>query len=234
MPKRIIIKSIFAAVFVGVVFWLLVQVAKYESRPLSNIEIISNESLIYTDQKALVNLLKPYRKLSWFSLDVENIAATLLSSYPGIERVKVEKKWPSTLKISIDQYKPIAWWQDKRQILLNNFSIIMPAQFVYAKVLPLYQGAKNQEKEIDGMYHKLEPLAEKKGLDITEIARVADGWQLILSDGIMLYLPDEGVVMRLKKLLQALSLISVAKGEKIGYIDARYHSGFAVKMVRNT
>ncbi|MBK2126130.1 cell division protein FtsQ/DivIB [Fangia hongkongensis] len=199
---------------------------------LGNVEIKTEGQLQYITQKDIIELVKPYRKDSWFDIDVTAIQDAI-KTYPGVSSVDVSKKWPDSLFIDIHEAKPLAYWQNKNTLLLNDQKIIHPKVIILSKRLPMFYGTLSEAKEINNTYIKLNSIAKSHQLEVLEVDYEGNIWKVLLSNGVKVVLGSDDIYKKLTELLNNFAKIKLPKGKnkqttQIDEIDMRYRSGFAV------
>jgi len=116
-----------------------------------------------------------------------------LSALPWVKKVHVERHWPNTLKIVLDERTPIALWQHKKVLhVIDETGIPIPhINIDDHKDLPLVmgEGAPKAAKELQ------EDLISYPDFSKEILACVRIGnrrWNLKLKNGIVLMLPESG------------------------------------------
>ncbi|WP_162902140.1 cell division protein FtsQ/DivIB [Facilibium subflavum] len=211
---------------------LIYHYTQSNAATLAKVEVQSTQPLMFISQKAVIDMVKPYQKDTWFGLDVKSLSEKLLA-YPGIKSVRVTKTWPNKLSITFAQYTPVAYWQNHQQILLDNDEIITPKYFQQKgeKVeLPLFDGQEYNKKQMKTMYDALYQITSKHQLQIEQLRYHGNQWSVVLSNKITIMLGSENMMQKLQTLLSHLSEIIVPDHKVISEIDMRYRRGFAVQL----
>jgi cell division protein FtsQ len=229
--------------------WLLLT--KPNTLPVVTVRIEGH--LQYTDHKVLQALISKNAMGGMLSINLEAIRHAV-KSLPWIKNVQVLKKWPDTLLIQVQEYQPVAWWQDKlvdKEGDLFKVPVSTKKENRKQKTekgerkienlenleLPHFMGPPGWVGEILKFYFELAPLLQKKGLYIHELglnARLA--WYMILTNGMTLKLGrgfSKTKLLRFLKvyndLIQQQSKLSHHKKRLL--IDLRYTNGLAVQTV---
>lgn len=181
----------------------------------------------YISQDALKQILLPYVKTDYFSVDVQAIdnAARL---HPWIDSVSVKRVWPDAVDISVVEQYPIVRWGDKG--LLNRSGVLFsPDNVEDFRMLPLIQGPKGYETRLLEIMRELEVDLAGHDLHLLEFkVNERRSWDIVLQNGIEIKLGRNGQLKNFQRFLRTLDTLGQDKIPLIAKVDLRYPNGFAI------
>ncbi|MGB6118382.1 MAG: cell division protein FtsQ/DivIB [Mesorhizobium sp.] len=142
-----------------------------------------------------IDVLEKLELDGWTSLvgfDAE-AARERIAQLPWIERVSVRKIYPDAIDISITEKKPLAIWQQGRELSLigQDGKIIVPFESERYATLPFFAGVGANERASEFMARMAQ--VPQLSSRIRAYVRVADRrWDLRLENGITIRLPEYG------------------------------------------
>lgn len=151
-----------------------------------------------------------------------NAIQNRLQNMVMISQVSVEKVWPDTLKIEIEEERPVAIWNDKN--MLSENGDILPVALKQLH-LPKLKGANQESKMVMQHFLLFNRWGKRHQLELDGIKHSAAGWQLEYKAGLKIWLDN---TMAMNGLQQLDSVIEQFDLARISYIDMRYEQGFAV------
>ena len=193
-------------------------------------------------KKELLSLVEKDVSEGFWRLNLEDIKQAL-ETHAWVRRAEVRREWPNRLFIGIDEYVPVARWNDY-YLLTTTGDLVMPKSIVLFNYLPMlidqHVSAQNNFSESDQIKDMIawfnffqQPLIAQ-GLNITEQSRTAQGEiTLVINDAIRLVLGAEDIKVRFRRLLALLDTPFKEKLAVINNIDLRYANGIAVKEGRS-
>lgn len=223
--KRIAIKIVLIMLLVlviGCIGWRMVSSPRYF---VDDVLVVSDRPLIYASKDQIQASIEPLVDGSWLQTSAEKTYQAILA-YPGIENVWVKKAWPNHLAIYFTQAQPVAYWNDPRQVLLEDGQVIRPRSFLVEQSLPRFDGARSQRDLIKDTYLELSPICTEYHLSIDRISYLDGQWSLKLSNGENLMLGSEALKVRLLRYLEVMN--ELPSPERTEYVDLRYNTGLAV------
>ncbi len=146
---------------------------------------------------------------------------------PWIAHASLRRVWPDRLRVTIEEYRPIARWN--RDGLVTAEGVVFRPKEASAQLnLPLLEGDDQRAPEVVARYRQWQAALAGIGQGIQRLGVDARGdWRLTLVSGVELRLGTAQVEERL-----ARYLISARRLESLGHpatIDLRYSNGFSVK-----
>lgn len=222
MSKSLIYISLLSCVLMGAYFMLQEQMKKF---PITAVKI--HGQIIRTAKQEIWGSMSASLKQGFFGTDVAAIRANL-KKLPWIETVKVEKIWPDKLAITVNEKTPIARWRGKGLVTTSG-DIVYTELLNDADNLPMFWGNENQTKQMLASYLLMTDILKLSDIGVAEIEIMPDqGLRAILSNGIMLFLGQEGLPERLNRFTLAYRNKLQKMSHKIDYVDLRYVNGIAV------
>ena len=195
--------------------------------------IVIDGELVFSNREALKAQLSEQLKTDFVRLNLDEIQASLLEN-PWYRKVSVNRVWPSSLKLNIEEEKPIARWGD--QGFVNRYGEVVVSRDIKAlQHLPLLMGSVEEAYEIAKSYLTIGQLMVDHKLYITQLQVSESGdWSLEVNKKFSLALGDRDLSSRIERFLflyekQLLPLI-----DDVAMIDMRYRSGVAVKWKEHT
>lgn len=229
IPWYKILRYVFAFtlfVFISVAAFWLFQITRPSSAPISRVKIFA--SYQHIPHQILQNAINPYLKNGFFYLNVIGLKHKLLS-IPWVDKVAIQREWPSTIAVVIDEQKPIARWGD---IALFNADgeMYFPDAQTFPHDIPLLLGPSEQPKIVFKQYKAMGNILATLGLSIQEISLSPQHfWHLTLNSGTVLFLGENEANEQLQELLKFYPKIMLDHDKPPLSIDLRYKNGLAVK-----
>ena len=204
--------------------------ANPETYPINTVKIVSNYQHITRSE--LEGVLTKYTSNGFFSLPVEQLKQDLLA-LPWTNHVYVDRIWPDTLKIRVEEKRAVAIWnhvlmtEDGR---LFDLSISEWRKEAADDHLPELNGPKNQQQEVLQMFQKLSILSESYGFKASSLAlKDNQAWELGLANGVVLRLGKRDMIARLERFCKAYPVVFADKQEHLSAVDLRYTHGMAAQ-----
>ena len=165
------------------------------------VEDIWVEGRRYTDIDVLLAIVNVEKGDPLFSFD-PNHAKDLISQISWVEHVEIERRWPDTVYIEIEEREPLALWQgEKRAKLLDSAGdVIETGNLDRFSDLVMVTG-KGAPKMAPALIQdlKAEPLIFKR---VETAHRLGERrWDLRLKNGVLINLPADDVGFALRRLV---------------------------------
>lgn len=170
---------------------------------------------------------------SFMTLKLDNIKAQL-ERQPWIDRVRVERRWPDQLEVTVIEHKPIARW-GASDALNHRGEVIELKQAQDERVqqllqgLPRLSGLSGMEAEVMEQYQTLSKMLSERGLVLAQLQMDATrSWSATLEDGTEINIGREQVAARAKRFLKVYERQLKQRWAELDRIDLRYFNGVAV------
>ena len=119
---RFFFPMLLAGIVVGFSLWGWHQLTKPGALPFQHIKIETAQ--IHLQNQAVENIAWQNLEGGFFSLNVKKLKQAL-ESLPWVAKVSLQRHWPSTLGITIEEQKPLARWE-KNSIISQDGDIFTP------------------------------------------------------------------------------------------------------------
>lgn len=200
--------------------------------PISVVKIEGN--CHHLSQETVEQAISADFPASFWTIDVRGLKAKL-QTIAWVQSVNIEKIWPETLKIQINEKQIFARWKhngfisDQGKIFYPETSSTISQQEDLQK-LPLLQGLDTQTHTLMKMYNVMSTMLKTKELSLRKLSVSAGGaWTLLLSNGTLLLLGKQAPLKRLTRFLRVYDRIFI--NQQVKRIDLRYPHGMAVSWI---
>lgn len=191
--------------------------------PIKNIHFYGD--LKEVNQQQLASKAQQNISGNFFKADMNQLKQAMADN-PWIEAVKVQRLWPDTVNVFITERQAKAHWQDGG--LVDSKGQVFTAKT--DKVLPNYAGPKQMMPKLVAFQDAVSPVLQQHQLDIKTLSVSERGaWTLELNNGVVLKLGRRDLNERLQRFLTYWQRDLQPLGQKLEYVDLRYHDGFAIK-----
>lgn len=222
-----------------------------DTTPMDQYQI--NTNLKFTNSEDILAAITDSKNKDkgYFSFNTKNLVDKL-DAYSWIKFVMVNKVWPNTVNIRLQEYKPYAIWTDGNKVGY----ITEDGKLFYSPKQEQQNAQQSENKVIDlnsdlidnqipvlisNQYYIQTALnywlQVKDDLDSTNLSikeiRVdsSDAWQILLSNGILLNLDSVNINESIRRFLLAAEQIKVPQGYLVDYVDLRYNNGISIKFI---
>ncbi len=180
----------------------------------------------FVTQAQIQKTITAHLKQGFFAVDLAVINRDLLALH-WVERVEVRKKWPDTLVVKIQEFRPLAVWNDKRMLAEQGSIFAIPNTKLPR--LPHFYGPDLQAQEIRMFYQQTQPLFGSVGLHIAVLSlNERNAWRVVLSDGLVLDIGRNDIEPRLARFITLLPKIKRDDKRRLMQADLRYTNGFSL------
>lgn len=151
---------------------------------------------------------------------------------PWIKKINVRKQWPDKLKIHLEEYVPVARWNDLRKVDANGISFSEPIEWVEKQTFPLLYGPEGSENEVLEAYRSMSSILSANKYQLKTVAMSArHSWQLVINNNARLELGRDDRIVRLQRFIELYPLLkkqAQSENKRVNYVDLRYESGASV------
>jgi cell division protein FtsQ len=194
--------------------------------PITTVKIAA--SYDHINRKQIEAVLSNYLTFSFFTLSVSRLQNEIMG-LDWAKEVVIERVWPDTLKITIEEKVPAAIWNEELMTAEGNLFKVGTEQQTDLK-LPKLSGPPNQQLDVLHNYQKLSKLLSTFGLHSAALQlRDNQAWVLTLSNGAQLQLGKRDLEERLTRFCKAYPLVFADKPDQLSSVDLRYARGMAVQ-----
>lgn len=182
------------------------------------------------DQVNPKNLQKVFAEQASGSLvfiSVPHLTAALLQ-VPWVDQVSVQRVWPSTLRIVLEQKHPVARFGEAH-LLSNNGILFVPPDMHGTEGLPYIDGPENRASQLWQDYLAFDKILLPLDLKILRLeVSPRLSYSLVLNNGITVYLGSVDMTERLALFARVYPKSLRPRLTQIEYVDMRYSSAMAV------
>lgn len=157
-----------------------------------------------------------------------------LTQVPWIASVRVERRWPNSLLVTVVPQTIVAIWN--RDYLLNNYAETFPLTMQIAKQasLPQFHGPQGGALKVYDYYQQFSRALLPINLQINQITLRAGGdWSVVLSNGLKVVLGQQDVLTRLQRFVKVYDKVFASKDKQAKEVDLQYPNGMAVRWRAN-
>ena len=171
--------------------------------------------------------LSPEMDTSFFTVDMNGLeqAAGRISWVSG---VKVQKYWPDTVKVTVEEFEPVAHWNRGKLVSSEGETFSVP-EADELQGLPWLQGPDERLEDVLSAWVTIDESLASLGLEVSQLILDSRGsWALELNNGTQVYLGRNSTEERLERLLSSWDALMEEQEVPPRDIDLRYTNGFAV------
>lgn len=234
-----------SALVIGVLIWVVRR--PYFTIQRIQIEAVQEGPLVFVTPEGVSATVTGRLSGNFFTLDL-NKARKLIESAPWVRRAQIQRVWPNTLAVRIEEQQPLAYWNENEMINTWGEAFSANRAVVPDEVsLPQLSGPPSSERLVVQRYAELARWFAPLGLQVQEVSlspRYA--WDVSLSDGVHLNLGrDPGAdvadlhgrqgalpfAARIERFVQAWPALMQRLGDRtLASADLRYPNGFAIML----
>jgi cell division protein FtsQ len=195
--------------------------------------------LTHVSEQALRQQVGPAVQGNWLTLPLAQVRSAF-ESVPWVRQATVQRQWPQTLKVTLQEHRPVAVWGPAADgKLLNEQGEVFEATAndLDEDQLPTLHGPQAQSPLVLAMYHRLVPVLQplKAPIDALELSS-RGSWRVRLESGARIELgsgSDADIETRAARLVRTLPTVASHHGRGVSALEAadlRYASGYALRL----
>lgn len=212
-------------VAVAGVSWVSAGIVKREQWPIRWLEL--NGSFQRVSAEQMRASLTPLIGSSFFTIDLDAIRQAARRN-PWVSHVRVEKRWPDTVTVTIEEYLPQAHWNSGRLISADGAVFSVP-EADEIQGLPWLSGPEDRLPDVLGEWMRFNALLEAAAQEIERLALNQRGsWSMQLTNGTQVQLGRDMPAERLQRLMTTWKALMSDYESPPVLVDLRYTNGFAV------
>jgi cell division protein FtsQ len=209
----------------AVIAWVSMGIFTSERWPIRWLEI--NGAFQRVSAEQLRANLSSEIGSSFFTVDLQDLHAAA-ARISWVSTVKVQKQWPDTIRVTVQEYAPVAHW-NRGQLVASNGELFAVPEADEIQGMPWLEGPEARLEEVLQTWVGLDELLMPLGLEITHISLDGRGaWSLRLDNGTQVQLGRDSTVERLQRLLASWERLMQEREDPPADVDLRYTNGFAV------
>jgi len=175
--------------------------------------------------------LSPLVTGTYFTVDLGRVREAAFRQ-PWVSEAVVQKVWPDTIRVEVQEYRPVAHWTEGRLVSTKGAPFEVPGADEI-QGLPWLASPDTGLPEVFATWQSFNNLLAPVGLEIERIQLDPRGsWDLVLTNGTQLRLGRENAERRLIRLVQSWPGLTGSSGGVPAAVDLRYTNGFAVRWPR--
>jgi cell division protein FtsQ len=210
---------------VAAIAWVSMGIVTSERWPIRWLEINGNFNRVSAEQ--LRASLSSEVGTSFFTLDLQGLQEAAARIH-WVSGVRVQKQWPDTVRVTVEEYVPVAHW-NHGQLISSSGTVFEVPEADELQGLPRLEGPDERLREVLQTWVGLDEMLMPLGLEITQIALDGRGaWSLVLNNGTRVQLGRDKTVERLERLLASWEPLMREQESPPLDVDLRYTNGFAV------
>ncbi|MFL0804421.1 MAG: cell division protein FtsQ/DivIB [Agarilytica sp.] len=196
------------------------------NKPLASIKI--EGEFRFVSRESLQQLISSRLDGSFVDLNLHEVK-TAIEANPWIDSVLIERIWPDSLKLKIEEHTPIARWNKNGFINREGELVKVESNHVLAD-LPLLSGLEANTNELTKNYVFFSELLKRSGLRIDGLSVDSVlSWSIQLDQGFELVLGNDDIQSKIENFAFVYQQYLGNKKNQIDRVDMRYEKGLAVK-----
>lgn len=209
----------------GGLAWVCMGIVTNDRWPIRWLEINGVFQRVSAEQ--LRASMTPLIDESFFTLDLQELSGAA-KRISWVSSVDVQKNWPDTITVAIEEFKPVAHWNQGRLISREGEVFPVP-EADEIQGLPWLQGPEERLDEVLLYWTDFSEALIPMGLEIGELSLDKRGaWSMKLSNGTRVQLGRDSARERLQRLLSSWDSLMFEQAVPPQDVDLRYTNGFAV------
>ena len=164
----------------------------------------------------------------FFNLDVEYLQRKILLN-PWIESVSVRRIWPDSIRVSIREQDPAAYW-GQHALLNAQADIFAPVEMPNDLPLVKLNGPIGTEGMMLKRYAEIQRALHDTGIEISALEMSERrSWQIETSRGVVIKLGRNDLFKKIQRLINAYDNALSTEWEQVSMVDLRYTHGLTVR-----
>ncbi|HET6564841.1 MAG TPA: FtsQ-type POTRA domain-containing protein, partial [Xanthomonadales bacterium] len=213
------------ALAIGGTTWVSTGIVAAERWPIRWLEV--NGSFQRVSAEQLRSSLAPLVSASFFTVDLQKLQDSALRK-PWVASVNVQKKWPDTVVVTVEEFQPLAHWNDE-ELVSTHRSVFAAPDAAAIQGLPWLDGPESRLDEVLEKWEIFNSMLAGAGLEIERLELHERGsWAMQLNNGSIVQLGRDDAEERLDRLMRSWRGLMVDQLLPPVRIDLRYTNGFAV------
>lgn len=219
------------ALAVGGTTWVSTGIVASERWPIRWLEL--NGSFQRVSAEQLRSSLAPLVSASFFTVDLQKLHDSA-SRKPWVAAVNVQKKWPDTVVVTVEEFRPLAHWNEDA-LVSSRRSVFAAPDAVAIQGLPWLEGPEGRLDEVLQQWELFNSMLAKVGLEIERLELHDRGsWAMQANNGTTVQLGRDDPVERLQRLMISWRGLMAEQKLPPVRVDLRYTNGFAVRWPSET
>ena len=170
----------------------------------------------------------PRLNTAFYDLDLAAVKADV-ESLPWVARARVERAWPSSVRVQVWEHRAVARWGEKSLLSSHDVVFTPPSLDGALAALPRLAGPDGQQAEVRQAFEALRgALAGTPFAPVQLVENARGEWLATTQDGIELRLGRGAPMDAVARLAGPVSTALAGRLTEVSYVDLHYINGFAV------
>jgi cell division protein FtsQ len=205
--------------------WVSMGIVANDRWPIRWLELNGEFQRVSAEQ--LRASVSPLINESFFTIDLQELRGAA-SRISWVSAVYVQKKWPDTVTVTIEEFTPVAHW-NRGQLISKKGEAFSVPESDEIQGLPWLQGPQDRLDEVLHTWSEFSELLVPLGLVVHGLSLDQRGaWSMDLNNGTHVQLGRESALERLQRLLASWDSLMLERPAPPQDVDLRYTNGFAV------
>lgn len=206
--------------------WVSTGIVARERWPIRWLELSGSFQRISAEQ--LRSSLAPMVNASFFTVDLQQLRDAAMRN-PWAASVVVQKQWPDTVTVTVEEHRPVAHWNSGRLVSARSAEFAAPdADEIQG--LPWLSGPEDRLGEVLEQWVRFNTMLDSAGLETRQLVLDQRGsWSMVVSSGTRVELGRDAPVERLERLMASWRPLLRDRPLPPVEVDLRYTNGFAVR-----
>lgn len=210
---------------VGGLAWVSFGIVANDRWPIRWLEL--NGAFQRVSAEQLRATITPVMKENFFTLDLRelNQAAQRIS---WVSAAQVQKEWPDTVRVTIEEYVPVAHW-NRGELISEQGEAFAVLEADEIQGLPWLEGPEDRLDTVLVNWSQFSDSLAPLGLEIMRLKLDRRGaWSMELNNGTRVQLGRDSATERFSRLLASWDTLTRGRLIPPLDVDLRYSNGFAV------
>ena len=209
----------------GGIAWVSMGIVTNDRWPIRWLELNGTFQRVSAEQ--LRASMAPLIDESFFTVNLQELRSSATRN-SWVSSVRIQKKWPDTVTVTIEEFAPIAHW-NRGQLISEKGEAFAVSEADEIQGLPWLQGPQERLEEVLNNWSEFTDLLTPMGLEISGLMLDRRGaWSMQLSNGTHVSLGRDAARERLQRLLASWDSLMQEQTAPPQGVDLRYSNGFAV------
>lgn len=231
LPLAIGVTVVLLMGFAVALDWVKLPVAKGLSRPIHYVRITGAFQQLGKDE--LKSALLPLVSTGFFEADMKAVQQAV-AALPWVKTVAVNRVWPDTLDIEVEERIPYARW-GKHSLMTEQGEIFTPRNIADFQDLVMLTGPAQQQLKVLEIMKGINTALADRAMALAEFhVNDRQSWTIKLTSGLVILLGRDGQLEKLQRFLRTLVVLKQEQVQAMAVVDLRYPNGYAVSWKPDT